>query len=1466
MPRDPAFYQQPRQVTAPAADPAASLPSGSPEKVKASQQNQQVAQTGANRSFMSFLGEGFREIFTGSQPNWDQMSSVDKQAAVVSGVGKLAVDTITAIPKTIAKAPVAVALSATEAVEDIAHFVDKTGARIFGGQEYFQDKPKNRNINIPFLGETQGYRQTYQDAAAMGNGGFWDNTLAAISATGKVAGDVAITAALTNAIRGGFQSSLSKVQGVKPGVGPDPRPMVQTQLSKLKQKVSSQSPTTFKQNPKDGWVPVIQGGKPTGSYFRITPLGNGTAEFTVYNTKPALFKNPFSKAKPNTVDTPFGKLTAGESGIIKYNEPRPGPAVSSVPVVTQGLKVYRGGPALDQTQVTGRGIPVTVDRTVAETFVREKSFFDQGPAGQIMGKDPAKNIIEEYEISPTAKIATKNDIPPELYQAYKDTNPLVNPEKGELMIGEWAKANGFDAVDYRTLGETSAKEAEIKVINPSVLQKSSGPIDSSLPTTTSIAEQAVELTKKNGGVTINLKGDVPTQGYAVAPNKATETIIPKEQYAADPVTAIEKYIVQHLQELQAGEAHFGGWINENGDFVADVSHVVDTPYKAANIAQAGNQDAFTNLSDFNATTRDQYQKIISDGENVPGGNAAPVRGADPLVDQGQNADLPDFGPQPTAIDSAAGASLEAKAKKQDIINTVVTGTGVPSVMQRPLKGSETAPVDPRQISQITTVAKNRGFNPETVSAMAKSIFGKPLSELNQTEAFDVAETVRLYGETQTLPGQGDINAIRPFIQPARYWMEAVETSADMGYPLITKVYNPVETGFQLADSLTRSLVTEFNNVLGKYANPSKYLEEGRLLDAYTRGNKEAISGNKTLTPEAKAELTKIGDWLVNYYDKARIAGNIQSTKYAGQYAPDISQRGGIVGRYKTDDLPEDLKPFFEFERLGMDVPLEDDARALFGIHAKTFARNKFLREPMKEAVAMKDGLPAEAANVKKGVNDYLQERMGYQGNVEKTINRWSTQLSNSNYGKAAGLGPDILRQMVKTITSNIYAGAIGIPRLMPIIVNTFQILTHGWANFPDKYFAAGLKRALTKQGMTDTANRGATIDVGDPYGGELAARAGAGVVSKGLQMYEDLSRATLKPQSSTDNFSRAVIDHATRAQFEDNWPQFLEGKMDLPEFEKAINMDGFSVPIQNIIRKKLAQNTPESIEEAMNVMSRENIDSTIFPYRKGSGTRAQYGMVGNLAGMFSKWPVENAHTLLTWMKRGQWGKLLKWYAASTTLKRTFEEAYGIDISRYVGLNTLTGVGLGPAANGIVELFKGIAQTTDGTAQEADKHFQAVYDTLKLVGGVPFGIGSQRLQHFFKAVDKVREGILQSTETDPLRRWPILTKNGNTVRSWVKFVDLLKYTFGATPSITQEESKVNQKIIEDQDANSQRLIQASDALSSGDYAKFDQIITKYNLQTDWAQKIQHDTLPTKLKLWNKMPASLKEKYVDMLFPQ
>ncbi len=98
------------------------------------------------------------------------------------------------------------------------------------------------------------------------------------------------------------------------------------------------------------------------------------------------------------------------------------------------------------------------------------------------------------------------------------------------------------------------------------------------------------------GFTVDTAGEFATGGYIVAPDKATERVIDKENFNEESLT---QYIIDNKPHLNVEGAMLGGWYNsENGQYVLDVVFAVDNEQDAVDIAIWGDQDAIFNLDTF----------------------------------------------------------------------------------------------------------------------------------------------------------------------------------------------------------------------------------------------------------------------------------------------------------------------------------------------------------------------------------------------------------------------------------------------------------------------------------------------------------------------------------------------------------------------------------------------------------------------------------------------------------------------------------------------------------------------------------------------------------------------------------------------------------------------------------------------------------------------------------------------------
>lgn len=147
-----------------------------------------------------------------------------------------------------------------------------------------------------------------------------------------------------------------------------------------------------------------------------------------------------------------------------------------------------------------------------------------------------------------------------------------------------------------TIGKLFGKEASLQRIF-----KGLGDDATKVGTTEKVAKVASDLKtseglvshiRENGGISVDAKGKMPSTGYAVAPNKATEFRIPEAKFNAQ---AIDAYKAKFAKELAKPNAHFGAWLD--GDtFVLDVSHVVKDLKTALEIAKKGKQDGIYDIA------------------------------------------------------------------------------------------------------------------------------------------------------------------------------------------------------------------------------------------------------------------------------------------------------------------------------------------------------------------------------------------------------------------------------------------------------------------------------------------------------------------------------------------------------------------------------------------------------------------------------------------------------------------------------------------------------------------------------------------------------------------------------------------------------------------------------------------------------------------------------------------------------
>lgn len=197
----------------------------------------------------------------------------------------------------------------------------------------------------------------------------------------------------------------------------------------------------------------------------IVPPTVTPGEFPLSSSQIPNYKPPVQK-----VETPFPVSktelkpeVATKQGSYATEFPTTRAEVAAKP--GDNIIIYRGGSALDTTKGSESGISFTTDKKFASDIAANRQ------SDNITGA----RVVETRTLSPGAKIATAKDVPPELLvkgaPSFDGGKNVAIHDFNEPAIVQWAKANGFDAIDFRTLpGKNAQLESEIRVLNPDVIQ------------------------------------------------------------------------------------------------------------------------------------------------------------------------------------------------------------------------------------------------------------------------------------------------------------------------------------------------------------------------------------------------------------------------------------------------------------------------------------------------------------------------------------------------------------------------------------------------------------------------------------------------------------------------------------------------------------------------------------------------------------------------------------------------------------------------------------------------------------------------------------------------------------------------------------------------------------------------------------------------------------------------------------
>ena len=794
---------------------------------------------------------------------------------------------------------------------------------------------------------------------------------------------------------------------------------------------------------------------------------------------------------------------------------------------------------------------------------------------------------------------------------------------------------------------------------------------------------------------------------------------------------------------------------------------------------------------------------------------------------------------------------EIKYESQIIPSGKVPGGTVPAaeadlalstVQPKALKGFENKPITGEQISHVGKLAEINKVNPETAQAVMRSLTGKnSIGELTQSEYVKLSQTMAAFSESgRYVPGSPSVNIFSQYGSPQRHWMRAYEEKS--GIPLYSEVYTPVEDAVRTRNVFRDSYRDQSRQIFGKYAKPG-FAEERRLIKSYMEGDTGSILANEALDATTKTDLVNIANQMRPLYDKLGNIFEIPTDVFLKDYQPHIQNIGGVYQLYKEGStIPKELTFFAEFKRKGALSVQVDDALALFDIYTNAGSNKMFLNPALQRVNALGESLPP---TLKNSVTSYVGEKLGYAGRVEQYLNEIGDGI-NKKLGW--NLPPDVGRQATQLIMDTTYSGALGL-RPDAVVRNMLQNPLLTYPRLGPKFYADAVKKALTKEGLAEVRAKGFVVELGLPYGEELAKE--VGVMGKTNTFYRNATQKTLTPYASADLFTRSATYWQGKLQWEDSFGKYNAGKLTYEQLEKELDFNALHSVDRNIVRQRLVKGDAEG---AFNHYIRDIIDETQFPYRRGASSRVTYGFAGRLGTQFGQWNIEFAHTLGRWVKNKEWDKLIRFHAASTAAKRTVEDTFGFDISKWVGVNPLNPtespfIQFGSDLMGLMQSFK------EQNSEELNKHAEELSRTTKALGR-PAGVQIKNWNDFYRSVNR--------GPTGPDGQYGVYTESGK-LKYYTDFNDIWWQMWGF-PTVEEEADKQLQKDLRNAKFDySQRKKDVLELYQREEYDKAAEMISEYGIQIT-PQDFDAYYIPLNQRTYESLPVTEKARFAPRVFKQ
>ncbi len=785
----------------------------------------------------------------------------------------------------------------------------------------------------------------------------------------------------------------------------------------------------------------------------------------------------------------------------------------------------------------------------------------------------------------------------------------------------------------------------------------------------------------------------------------------------------------------------------------------------------------------------------------------------------------------------------------DIVEAGAAETVLKGIPPKPLKGFENLAVEVSDIQHLYQIGKVNGLDTGVRDAVIRTITGKNVvGELSKAEYVRAAQALgSMKNINKYTPDAPGVGLFAKYGSPQRHWMRSFEERS--GVPLYSEVYVPLEEATRLRDVFRNSKRNEARDIFGKYAKEG-FGEERRLVSAYMRGETKVITANKAISDATKTELIDISTKMRALYDDIGPQVDVPVDIFLKDYQPSVQQIGGVYQLYKEGaKIPKEIEFFAKFKKHGNIGIQVDDALALWDIYTNAGSNRVFLNPALERIGNISSKVPGELQN---SVNSYVLEKLGYAGNLERSLDRLATGV---NQKLGTSLPPDTARQMTSLIMDTTYSGALGAnpgKAFRNLIQN--DIMTY--PRLGPKFYAEAAKKAFNKAAIEEVRAKGFLVELGVPFGEELTKD--VTLFGRAGNMYRKGTQATLGPYSYADQINRVRTYHQVKMQFDDAIGKFNDGKMTWKQVEKELDFGALSPVDRNIIRQRLASG---NLEGAFDNLVREVLDETHFPYRRGASSRVTYGLGGKLGTQFLQWPIEFAHTHARWIKNKQWDKLIRSYSASAAVSRTLRESANVDFESDVYYNPLR-PGFSPFVRGAIDTIEWVNASLQGNDELIEENKEELARAVSSLL-VPGGSQIENFKQFKKSYFPSKEGTVQTGgPIGPNGTYPVYDKAGR-LKYYTDFKDLWGQLWGFK---TKPEEEYNQTMREMRNAKFDYTQAKREVLELYQQERYDEanaIIEEFGINVG-PNDFDKYLIPAQERTFQSIPNSLKGKFAPKVF--